>query len=325
MNASCSMRTPSGVGAIAAIDVVGDVDDALASLGIRAVPTGRVALRDLAGVDRGVVARWNERSCTLMPHGGTAVVVALFAALERAGIAVEAPDPMDAFPEAQDRFEALALGAIATTESPRAVELLLDQPRRWRERGDAPIDDALRSRSATLDRLLTPPVVAAVGATNIGKSSLLNALARREVSIVHDAPGVTTDHVGASLVLDGLAVRWLDLPGIEEGRPVGEAAIDEARHADLLVLCADPGSGWVEPAALGIEPGGSAVVRVGLRSDLGPVPGTSVLTSATESRGLDELAAAIRRSLVPDADLDHPGPWLFDRRLGGPGAAIVRP
>ncbi len=121
MNASCSMRTPSGVGAIAAIDVVGDVDDALASLGIRAVPTGRVALRDLAGVDRGVVARWNERSCTLMPHGGTAVVVALFAALERAGIAVEDPDPKDAFPEAQDRFEALALGAEGLRERVRAL------------------------------------------------------------------------------------------------------------------------------------------------------------------------------------------------------------
>ncbi len=325
MNASCSVRTPPGVGAIAAVDIVGEVGAALAALNIPSVSIGEVGLRDLAGVDRGVVARWSERSCTLMPHGGVAVVRALCAVLEQVGVNPSEPEPLDAYPEAVDEIEALALCALSRTESPRAVDMLLDQPRRWRAHKNARIDESVRIRSVTLSRLLTPPVIAAVGATNIGKSSLLNALARREVSIVHDAPGVTRDHVGASLVLDGLAVRWLDLPGVENGRPLGDVAIAAARRADLLVLCADPGSAWLDPVRLGLDSGGTPTIRVGLRSDLGPVDGACVTTSASRGDGLAELAGAVRRALISDEALNDPGPWIFDRRLDGSGPAIVRP
>jgi hypothetical protein len=329
MNAAYSVRTPIGVGAIAAIDLVGDVAGALGALNIGHVLVGEVALRDLCGVDQGVLARWSERSCTLMPHGGSAVVRSLCVALEAAGIAQAEPLPIDAFPEAGDEIEAMALIAIARTESPRAVDLLLNQSRRWRAWTGGAFPEAMRVRSAVLDRMLTPPVVAAVGATNIGKSSLLNALARREVSIAHDAPGVTTDHVGATLVLDGVAVRWLDLPGIFAERPseddASRAALHAAQQADLLVLCADFESDWIDPTSLGIDRPEITVLRVGLRADLGPVPGAGVMTSAARSEGLDELAVEVRRSLIRDEYLADPGPWIFDRRLTPPGPAIVRP
>jgi tRNA modification GTPase len=318
MNASYDMRTPPGVGAIAAIDVIGDIENLLLALAIGPVSIGAIALRDLAGVDRGVVARWDARRCTLMPHGGVAVIRALTSALERAGVKRAASDTSDAFPEASDALEALALHAIARAESPRAVDLLLDQPRRWRVWRREPSLDELRARAVTLERLLSAPLVVAIGATNIGKSSLLNALARREVSIVHDSPGVTRDPVGASLVLDGVAVRWIDAPGARETtdpveRQAVERAITIARSAALVILCADAHSGWPDLNDWG--PSGRPSVRVGLRSDVGRVEGADVLTSAVTGEGLPDLAVAIRRALVSDEALHDPAPWLFDGRV----------
>jgi tRNA modification GTPase len=318
MNASYELRTPPGVGAIAAIDVIGDIENLLHALAIGPVSIGAIALRDLAGFDRGVVARWDAQRCTLMPHGGIAVIRALTGALERAGATHAEIHPSDAHPEAGDTLEALALHALASADSPRAVDLLLDQPRRWRAwRGEPSIDD-LHARSATLGRLLSAPLVVAIGATNIGKSSLLNALARREVSIVHDSPGVTRDAVGASLVLDGLAVRWIDAPGIRETtdaaeRQAVERAITIARSAALVILCADAHSGWPDLDDWGLS--GRPSVRVGLRSDVGRAEGADVLTSAVTGDGLPDLAVAIRRALVPDETLDDPAPWLFDGRV----------
>lgn len=325
MNARFALRTPAGVGAIAAVDLAGDVDAALTALGIAHVGVGEVRLRDLGGVDRGVVARWGEDACTLMPHGGIAVMRAVCDTLRARGITPAAFAPCEAFPEAADAVEALTLHALTHAESPRAVDLLLDQPRRWRAwKGEPPLA-ALRERATTLRHLLRAPVVAVVGRTNIGKSTLLNALAGRDVSIVHDAPGVTRDHVGASLALDGLAVRWLDTPGLraeggptdEEEREALEAALDAAHGADLLVVCADSSSGWPDLASLGLE--GRPALRVGLRADLGRVDGAEVSTAAGggAGEGLEALAVAVRRALAPDEALADPSPWLFDGALAG--------
>src|SRR5271167_3944021 len=54
----------------------------------------------------------------------------------------------------------------------------------------------------------SPPVVAIVGRPNVGKSSLLNALAGKRISIVQDQPGVTRDRISAPIKVRD---RWIEL------------------------------------------------------------------------------------------------------------------
>ena len=57
------------------------------------------------------------------------------------------------------------------------------------------------------------PVVAIVGRPNVGKSSLLNALVGRRISIVQDMPGVTRDRVSTHLKVGDRYVELVDTGG----------------------------------------------------------------------------------------------------------------
>jgi hypothetical protein len=306
--AAWTLASPPGVGAIAVIHLRGDIDAAFGACGIRPVPVGGVALRDLLGIDRGVVARWAPDICQLMPHAGPAVIRLLLEALTSRGIPEDrSPDPRALYPEARSEFDARALAAVARARSPLAVDLLLAQHDLW-SRPDA-VSDPERDR--VLRRLIDPPLVAAVGASNIGKSTLANALAGRSVSIVADEPGTTRDHVGVMLDLGGLVVRYVDTPGLRQGadaleREAVDAAMEVAKSADLLLACGDATA--PPPDVL---PNVDRLT-VALRSDLGP-PGfrADACVSAARGEGLAELSAAIRERLVPAAMLQREQAWKF--------------
>ncbi|MHC4606227.1 MAG: ribosome biogenesis GTPase Der [Planctomycetota bacterium] len=93
------------------------------------------------------------------------------------------------------------------------------------------------------------PVVAIVGRQNVGKSSLLNALARRRLAIVDPKPGVTRDRVSSLLSLQGRACEVVDTGGVGIDREEGlradiERQIEHAiRHADVVLFIVDVKSG----------------------------------------------------------------------------------
>ena len=74
--------------------------------------------------------------------------------------------------------------------------------------------------------------VAVVGAPNAGKSSLVNALAERDVAIVSDIPGTTRDVLEVRLNLKGYPVILSDTAGLREGRdPIERRASGAPKHA----------------------------------------------------------------------------------------------
>jgi len=91
------------------------------------------------------------------------------------------------------------------------------------------------------ERLRDGLTVAVTGPVNAGKSSLVNAIAQREVAIVTKYPGTTRDVLEVRLDLAGVAVTLLDTAGLRETADPVEAegirrAIDRAEKADLVIV-----------------------------------------------------------------------------------------
>ena len=89
---------------------------------------------------------------------------------------------------------------------------------------------------------MSKPVVAIVGRPNVGKSTLFNALAGDNISIVKDTPGVTRDRIYADVTWLDRTFTLIDTGGIEPDssdiilsrmREQAQIAIDTA---DVIIL-----------------------------------------------------------------------------------------
>lgn len=144
--------------------------------------------------------------------------------------------------------------------------------------------------------------VVILGAPNAGKSSLFNALARRDAAIVTDEPGTTRDLLEVTLDLQGLRVRLTDTAGLRDAPGKVEAiGIEKARAkahgADLLLLLRDV----ADPRAIGPLPTEAPILRVGTKLDLLESRAASgaaeddVVISVKNGTGVEELLAEIGR------------------------------
>ena len=145
--------------------------------------------------------------------------------------------------------------------------------------------------------------VALVGRPNVGKSSLLNRLSRRERAIVTELPGTTRDLLESEIVLDGVPITLMDTAGIratnDAVEQLGIARSEEALiSADVVVLIVDGHVGWTETDGqlLARIPNDVPRVVVANKSDLDgpPLPGlVDVQFSARNGAGEDALVQVL--------------------------------
>jgi tRNA modification GTPase len=150
-----------------------------------------------------------------------------------------------------------------------------------------------------------------VGEPNVGKSSLLNALAGNDRAIVTDVPGTTRDVLRESIVLGDVELTLADTAGLRESADVVESegirrARAELARADLVLRIVDsPASVANADLFDGTPPSAKRIVVLN-KIDLEGVPpsrgeGDGVIfiaLSALTGEGLDLLHAALREAVL---------------------------
>jgi GTPase len=172
------------------------------------------------------------------------------------------------------------------------------------------------------------PVVAIVGAPNVGKSTLFNRMLGQRRAIVSDIPGVTRDRLMAKCDLFGVSVTLVDTGGVVHGatddltRRVRLEALKAIEEADVILLVMDARAGVtgldLEVARL-LRSSGKPIVPVANKIDAGSLEGLEsdayrlglgevVPISAEQGRGLDELIERMVGALpTPSGPAAQPG------------------
>jgi len=222
----------------------------------------RLSLRQLGGALSDQVLLWRE------------AIILLRAETEAW---IDFPDedlPADFFPTVRARAEALANEmSLATAQSHRLA---------------AHVRDGF--------------TVALVGLPNVGKSSLLNALARRDVAIVTEVAGTTRDAISVPIDLDGFLVNVVDTAGVRKTddrvESIGvERALATAKGADLVLWLVDERG---EEPALAESLLGSTVFKIAAKRDLWSGADLAHAVSVETGEGLDDLLALIKAKLLND-------------------------
>jgi GTP-binding protein len=166
---------------------------------------------------------------------------------------------------------------------------------------------------------MTRPIVAIVGRTNVGKSTLLNRLAGRQVAVVADLPGTTRDRVFAFVSWQGQELTVVDTGGWQTNpqssleqkvKQQVEAAIAQA---DVIIFLVDVKDGAIaadeeiadmlhaanKPIVLAVNKVDSAKQANQVADFYRLGMGEPIAISAYHNQGIDELMDAVLASLPP--------------------------
>jgi tRNA modification GTPase len=278
--------------------------------------TGEIAEPVVLAVRRGLPTPWLELHC----HGGREGVHYLRQLLQSRGLALCDWQEFLAH-DGDDALRTAAVVALTQTTTIRTASVVLDQ---YHGAFGAALDvilaelDAQKiesaqalltdlARHAPLGRHLTTPWrVVLAGAPNVGKSSLLNALAGFQRSIVSPTPGTTRDVVTLRTALDGWPVELADTAGLRGGaEALEEQGVGRARAAAaaadlcLWVLDASADPVWPGPDVGRVQ---CVVNKIDLPAawDIGTA-GAAPRVSARTGAGLEDLCRSVARWLVPEA------------------------
>jgi tRNA modification GTPase len=172
----------------------------------------RFAISQTEGHLRGLVEQWRER---------------LIDALVLIESELDFSDEADAPNESRERIRAIC-GEIIRSIAPLAIA------------------------NPSVERLREGLTVLIAGPPNAGKSTLLNAIARREIAIVSERAGTTRDLIEVKLDLGGYPVNLIDTAGIRASEdPIEKEGIDRAikksAHADLILWLTPAGEAAIAP------------------------------------------------------------------------------
>jgi tRNA modification GTPase len=243
----------------------------------RALANGRIDLTEAEGLAELLMAETELQRRSAMARAGGALRKGLEAWRDRLlELSAQAEVAIDYADEDE--------GAAAPNLAPAILQLaseirhLLDAPR------VEPLRDGIR--------------VVVSGPTNVGKSSLVNALAQGEKAIVTHIPGTTRDVIEVPIAIEGIPFVLIDTAGLRESDDMVESigigrARSEAEGADLLL--------WLGGSD---APDHRNLIKVASKADLG-ASGEGMRVSSVTGEGLEMLTRALMekaRELIPKGD-----------------------
>jgi GTP-binding protein Era len=174
--------------------------------------------------------------------------------------------------------------------------------------------------------------VTLVGRPNVGKSTLVNAMCGRKVSIVSDKPQTTRTRVMGILTTDEAQLVFVDTPGLHKpvtalGERVNATALDSVNDVDVVCLVIDAtkpfgtGDQWVAShldlkSALVIVNKIDAVKQEAVLHQLGQASNLGASqyfpVSAKTGAGIPELVAYLS-SVMPDGPMYFPEETVSDQ------------
>lgn len=356
--ATATVLTAPGVGAVAVIEVAFD-DPNKANSVFHAFFAGPSRTLATTSVGRIVYGRWSGEDVILVRtaesrweihcHGGAIAVDRILADLRDANVGVDKRRQQTGIEES-GAVRVAVLQTLQQCRTSKTAGLALAQldGRLQRLLDNAQSDiEALRDSARQhiqrwknlADHLARPWRVAIVGSPNVGKSSLLNALAGLDRSIVSSTPGTTRDLVEVNIVVDGWTFQLVDTAGVRDSAvsPLERIGIEQSlislQNCDLVCVVIDVTDRQLQPSLL--KPLCQLKVPVSIlynKSDLKHDDGTSFLApdlkdmpitelkvaavfsvSALTGAGLPEFLQWLVRTLIPeepDAETALPIQWM---------------